>query len=138
MALERIDWPRDDPRWFWLLWRPLPGHQDLTEAEQAVLLAVVFRGPDRAPHGCTDRTLPTLCGWLAARFGRRLHLASLSRIMRRLDLSRQKTRPLHPLTNEKAKAAFVKGGSRAPWSRQLPPIGTSACSRGSKTRSGSG
>jgi len=35
MALERIDWPRDDPRWFWMLWRPLPGHRDLTEAEQA-------------------------------------------------------------------------------------------------------
>jgi ankyrin repeat protein len=35
MALERIDWPRNDPRWFWMLWRPLPGHQDLTEAEQA-------------------------------------------------------------------------------------------------------
>jgi len=35
MALERIDWPRDDPRWFWMLWRPLPGHQDLTEDEQA-------------------------------------------------------------------------------------------------------
>jgi ankyrin repeat protein len=34
MALERIDWPRDDPRWFRMLWRPLPGHQDLTEAEQ--------------------------------------------------------------------------------------------------------
>jgi len=35
MALERIDWPRDDPRWFWMLWRPVPGHRDLTEAEQA-------------------------------------------------------------------------------------------------------
>ena len=35
MALERIDWPRDDPRWFWMLWRPLPGHEDLSEAEQA-------------------------------------------------------------------------------------------------------
>jgi ankyrin repeat protein len=34
MALERIDWPRDDPRWFWILWRPLPGHQDLNETEQ--------------------------------------------------------------------------------------------------------
>jgi hypothetical protein len=34
MALERIDWPRDDPRWFWMLWRPLPGHEDLTDAEQ--------------------------------------------------------------------------------------------------------
>jgi ankyrin repeat protein len=35
LALERIDWPRDDPRWFWLLWRPLPGHRDLDEVEQA-------------------------------------------------------------------------------------------------------
>jgi predicted nucleic acid-binding protein len=35
MALERIDWPRDDPRWFGMLWRPLPGHRDLTEVEQA-------------------------------------------------------------------------------------------------------
>ncbi len=35
IALERIDWPRDDPRWFWILWRPLPGHADLTDVEQA-------------------------------------------------------------------------------------------------------
>jgi ankyrin repeat protein len=35
MALERIDWPRDDPRWFWTLWRPLPGHEDLNDVEQA-------------------------------------------------------------------------------------------------------
>jgi hypothetical protein len=26
MALARIDWPREDRRWFWMLWRPLPGH----------------------------------------------------------------------------------------------------------------
>jgi ankyrin repeat protein len=35
MALERIDWPPDDTRWFWMLWRPLPGHWDLDEHEQA-------------------------------------------------------------------------------------------------------
>jgi hypothetical protein len=35
MALERIDWPRNDPRWFWLLWRPLPKYRDLNDAEQA-------------------------------------------------------------------------------------------------------
>jgi len=34
MALERIDWPRDDARWFWMLWRPLPAHQDLKDSEQ--------------------------------------------------------------------------------------------------------
>jgi ankyrin repeat protein len=35
MALERIDWPRDDLRWFWLLFRLVPKRRDLTEAEQA-------------------------------------------------------------------------------------------------------
>ena len=69
----------------------------LTEPEQAVLLAAVFRGPDRARYGCTDWTLPALCRWIEERFGKRLHPASLSRILRRLDhLSRQKTRPQHP------------------------------------------
>lgn len=35
MALERIDWPRDDPRWFWNLWRPLPCNDDLTDRARA-------------------------------------------------------------------------------------------------------
>ncbi len=35
MALERIDWPSDDPRWFWMLWRPVPGHDDYNKQQQA-------------------------------------------------------------------------------------------------------
>jgi len=35
MALEHVDWARDDPRWFWMLWRPLPGHQDYDAQQQA-------------------------------------------------------------------------------------------------------
>jgi ankyrin repeat protein len=35
MALEHVEWPADDPRWFWMLWRPLPGHEDYTPQEQA-------------------------------------------------------------------------------------------------------
>ena len=85
--------------------RPKPGRPPaLTEAEQAVLVATIFRGPDRARDGCADWTLPTLCRWIGSRFGRRLHPASLSRIVRRLDLSRQKTRPLHPQVGGRAKA----------------------------------
>ena len=40
-ALTSCEWRssistgRDDRRWFWILWRPLPGYQDLTEAQQA-------------------------------------------------------------------------------------------------------
>src|SRR5215213_11227861 len=92
--------------------RPKPGRRPaLTEPEKALLLTAVFRGPDRVRYGCTDWTLPALCRWIEDRFGKRLHPASLSRIVRRLDLSRQKTRPLHPQADERAKAAFVKGGS---------------------------
>jgi ankyrin repeat protein len=35
MALEHIDWPPDDPRWFWMLWRPVPGHEDYNAQQQA-------------------------------------------------------------------------------------------------------
>jgi hypothetical protein len=35
MALDHVDWAADDPRWFGMLWRPLPGHEDLNPQEQA-------------------------------------------------------------------------------------------------------
>jgi len=35
MALEHVDWPADDPRWFWMLWRPVPGHEDYNPQQQA-------------------------------------------------------------------------------------------------------
>ena len=35
MALEHVDWPPDDPRWFWMLWRPVPGHEDYNVQQQA-------------------------------------------------------------------------------------------------------
>ena len=92
--------------------RPKPGRNPtLTEAEQALLLDAVFRGPARGEDGGSDWTLPMLCSWIERRFDKRLHPASLSRVLRRLDLSRQKTRPLHPMADEKAKAAFAKRGS---------------------------
>ena len=35
MALEHVGWPPDDPRWFWMLWRPLPGYEDYSAQQQA-------------------------------------------------------------------------------------------------------
>jgi ankyrin repeat protein len=35
MSLDHVDWSRDDPRWFWMLWRPLPGYQHLDAQQQA-------------------------------------------------------------------------------------------------------
>ncbi len=34
MALEHVDWAPDDARWFWILWRPVPGHEDYTPQQQ--------------------------------------------------------------------------------------------------------
>jgi len=39
MALEHVDWAAEDPRWFGMLWRPLPGHQDLDARQQAEAIA---------------------------------------------------------------------------------------------------
>jgi ankyrin repeat protein len=35
MALEHLDWAPDDPGWFWMLWRPIPGHEDYDARQQA-------------------------------------------------------------------------------------------------------
>jgi hypothetical protein len=38
MALARVDWPRDDPEWFGMLWSPLPGYRPRTEEDHALFL----------------------------------------------------------------------------------------------------
>ena len=44
-------------------------------------------------------------------FGKSLHPASLSRILRQNGFSRQKTRPTHPAKDPKAQERFQKKGS---------------------------
>jgi hypothetical protein len=34
MALEQVDWPPEDPRWIWMLCRPVPGHEDYNPQQQ--------------------------------------------------------------------------------------------------------
>ena len=38
MTLERVNWPRDDPRWHGKLWSPLPGHETRSEADRRLYL----------------------------------------------------------------------------------------------------
>src|SRR5919107_5996539 len=77
--------------------RPKPGRPErLSEAEQASLAAHVFAGPDPERDGTSARTRADLCAWLETRFGEAFHPSSLSRVLRRLDLSWQKARPVHP------------------------------------------
>jgi transposase len=84
----------------------------LSTDEQAKLKQVILDRPDLKRDGCVEWTLPVLCeDVIAGHFGKTLHPASLSRIVRRLGLSRQKTRPRHPKSDAKAQEAFKKGGS---------------------------
>jgi transposase len=92
--------------------RPKPGRpQRLSEAEQAALAARVFTEPDPARDGTSAWTRADLGAWLEARFGKAFHPSSLSRVLRRLDLSRQKVRPVHPEADPKARERFEKRGS---------------------------
>ena len=91
--------------------RPKPGRpQRLGEAEQAALAARVFRGPDPGRDGVAAWTRADLCGWLEERFGKPFHPSSLSRVLRRLDLSRRKVRPVHPQADPRAQERFRKRG----------------------------
>jgi transposase len=86
----------------------------LDEAEGVALKRLVLAGPDLARHGRTEWTLPSLAEEIAHLWGKRLHPASLSRVLRRLGLSKQKTRPRHPQADAEAQEAFKKGVSPRP------------------------
>ena len=95
--------------------RPKPGRpQRLNEAEQAALAARVFRDPDPERDGVSAWTRADLCRWLEDRFEKKFHPSSLSRVLRRLELSRQKTRPVHPQADPGAQGRFRKGGCATP------------------------
>lgn len=100
---EGVDGLRDRPK----------GHRPewLTEAEQAILADVVYRGPRPEVDGVCSWTCEALAIWISERFGKTIHPDSVGRIMRRMGLSRQKTRPVHPKKDPKAQERFQKGGS---------------------------
>jgi transposase len=92
--------------------RPKPGRPSgLTEGEQATLAALILRGPDPERDGISSYTREDLAELIWERFGKRYHPSSLSKILRRMGFSRQKTRPSHPKSDPKAQAAWIKRGS---------------------------
>jgi transposase len=106
----------------------------LSEGEQAALVAYVLRGPDPAKGEPSSWTLPDLCRFIEDRFDKRMCPQSMSRVVRRLGLSRQKARPVHPERDAKAAEAFAKGGSPAPsrpWPKLIP---TNASPSGAKMK----
>jgi transposase len=89
------------------------GHppQRLSEAEEAAFAAAIFRGPDPRTDGISAWTRPDLCRWLEAHLGKTYHPSSLTRVLRRMGLSRQKVRPVHPQADPRAQERFRKRGS---------------------------
>jgi transposase len=95
--------------------RPEPGRPPrLSAGEQAALTARVFTAPDPDRDGVAAWTRTDLCRWLEDRFKKTLHPASPSRVLRRLDLSRQKARPVHPEADPRAQERFRRGGCAPP------------------------
>lgn len=83
----------------------------LTQGEQATLVAHILRGPSPERGEPSSLTLPDLCRFIEARFGKTMCPQSMSRVVRRLGLSRQKARRVHPQRDAKAAEAFAKRGS---------------------------
>ena len=100
------------PRGFRAWWTALMA-VGLSEAEQAVLVNRILRGPDPERGEPSSWTLPDLCRFIEERFGKSMCPQSMSRVVRRLGLSRQKARPVHPQRDARAAEAFAKGGSPA-------------------------
>jgi transposase len=91
--------------------RPKPGRPPrLSAGEQAALAARVFRDPDPDQDGVSAWTRADLCHGRKARFAKKLHPSSLSRVLRRLESSRQKVRPVHPRADPAAQARFRNKG----------------------------
>jgi transposase len=91
--------------------------QDLSPAEKAELLEIVLAGADPETTGLSAFTRDDLVRICEERFGKRLHVTSMGRILRDLGLSRQKTRPSHPQKDPAAQAAFKKADYPASYGR---------------------
>ena len=83
----------------------------LTLDEQAELLAIVMAGPDPEKDGFCAFTRDDLVAIAKKKFGKLMHPASMGRVLRRMELSRQKARPTHPMKDPAAAAAFKKSPS---------------------------
>ena len=89
--------------------RPRPGRpRALDEGRQAALKALVLRGPDLGRDGCVAWRARDLCALVEARFGVRYGESGMLKLLKGLDLSRQKARPVHPETDPKAQERFKK------------------------------
>ena len=93
--------------------RPRTGRpEQLSPGRQAALKAHILRGPEPERDGVSAWRLVDLCEHVERTYGVHYSPWGLSCLLKRLNLSRQKTRPSHPKGNPAAQAAFKKGAAR--------------------------
>ena len=80
----------------------------LDAEEKAELVRIVLAGPDPEASGLSAFTREDLVRICKQRFAKSLHVTSMGRILRELELTRQKARPSHPEKDPAAQAAFKK------------------------------
>jgi transposase len=89
--------------------RPRPGRPcALDEGQQAALKAMVLRGPNLERDGRVAWRARDLGALVEARFGVRYGESGMLKLLKGLDLSWQKTRPVHPEADPKAQERFKK------------------------------
>src|SRR5436309_1101106 len=87
--------------------RPRPGRPcALDEGQQAALKALILRGPKLERDGCVAWRARDLRELAERRFGVGYSEAGIRRLLKGLDLSWQKTRPVHPEADPKAQERF--------------------------------
>jgi transposase len=89
--------------------RPRSGRPEgLNPGQQAALKAWILRGPDPEKDEVSAWRLVDICEHAERAYGVRYSEWGMSRLLHRLGLSRQKTRPRHPQGSPAAQAAFKK------------------------------
>ena len=104
-----------------------PGRRSrLDEDKHAALRQLVLDGPEMEATGLSAWTLPELCQEVEKRWGISYHPSHMGKLMRRLGLSRQKARPLHPKADAAARETFARGGCRPLWTTRGQRTATNA------------
>src|SRR3954447_22535581 len=80
----------------------------LDEGRQAALKGLILRGPRLERDGCVAWRARDLRGLVERRFGVRYSESGVRRLLRGLDLSWQKARPVHPEADPRAQERFKK------------------------------
>jgi transposase len=93
------------------------GHnpEKLTDEEKAILKDKILQIPDPTRDGVCSWRVADLCAFVETRFQKQVSLSGMWGILKRMGLSHQKARPVHPKSDRDAQDAFknrAPGGAR--------------------------